>query len=182
MGISSRAWSDAEYASFYANPWQLFAPRSIYIPTGEAAAATNLYWVIGEDGTWPGTPTPTEVKAGQLSGGGAAVDSGSETSPTITTDPFDFATDATGLTAATDYRIAYVWSDGVDNSTVVVSGVLTTASGTFTVTTTESVTATDSCSVLIGYASTAAESATAADASSQVASDKTNIGQFGRSE
>ena len=89
---------------------------------------STLYWVIGPDSGWS-NPTANEVRNGQLSGGGTATAAGYEASPTSTTDPFTFAEDATGLTAATDYRVAYVWHSGTNDSTVVVSGVLTTASG-----------------------------------------------------
>ena len=70
----------------------------------------RIYYVIGPNAGWS-TPSAAEVMAGQLSGGSPATASGSELSPTITTDPFTFAADATGLTAGTDYRVAYVWSD-----------------------------------------------------------------------
>lgn len=75
-----------------------------------AGGVGRLYYVIGPNSGWV-TPTPAEIMAGQLSGGSPATASGSELSPTITTDPFTFAADATGLTAGEDYRVAYVWSD-----------------------------------------------------------------------
>ena len=36
--IWNRLLTDAEHAALYANPWQLFAPQQIYIPTPAAAA------------------------------------------------------------------------------------------------------------------------------------------------
>ena len=40
-GIWDRALSDGEIMSLYVNPWQLFAPRRIYIPTATAAGYTH---------------------------------------------------------------------------------------------------------------------------------------------
>ena len=40
-GIWDRALSDGEIMSLYVNPWQLFAPRRIPIPTPAAAGYTH---------------------------------------------------------------------------------------------------------------------------------------------
>ena len=85
----------------------------------------NIYYVVGPSGGWA-TPTPAEIIAGQLFGGASAVASGNELAPLISTNEFAFSTPATGLAASTAYRIAYVWSDGVYNSEVVVSAPFTT--------------------------------------------------------
>lgn len=90
-----------------------------------------IYWVIGPSSGWS-DPTGAEVRAGQLSGGGAATDSGYETAPATTTNPFTFANDATGLTASTSYKIAYNWYG--DNIVVVSDAWQTTGSGPQTLT------------------------------------------------
>lgn len=87
--------------------------------TGEIPG--KIYYVIGPSSGWGIPPSPAEIKAGQISGGRASTASGYETSPTITTDPFDFTTSASGLTPGVVYRIAFVWSDGTNDSNVVVS-------------------------------------------------------------
>jgi len=87
------------------------------------AAQPKLYYVIGPSSGWS-DPTAAEIKLGQLSGGGAATASGNETSPTSTT-TFDFTAAATGLTEGTAYKIAFVWSDGTNNSNVAVSSAFT---------------------------------------------------------
>jgi hypothetical protein len=40
-GVWNRALTDGEIMSLYVNPWQLFAPRRIYIPTATAAGYTH---------------------------------------------------------------------------------------------------------------------------------------------
>jgi hypothetical protein len=87
--------------------------------TGATPPAT-IYYVIGPTAGWA-PPTGAEVVAGQLSGGGAATSDGSEASPVVTTDPFTFASPATGLTASTNYTIAFVWYDATTYSNVAVS-------------------------------------------------------------
>lgn len=87
-------------------------------------AAPKLYYVIGPSSGWS-DPSAAEIKAGQLSGGGGATASGNETSPTSTT-TFTFTSPATGLTSGTSYRIAFVWSDGTNNSNVAVSSAFVT--------------------------------------------------------
>ena len=83
--------------------------------------APRLYWVIGLDTGWV-TPTDAQIVAG--TGYTAA---GSENAPFVTTAPFTFAADATGLAAATDYRIAFVWFDGTTYSLVEQSAAFTTS-------------------------------------------------------
>lgn len=80
---------------------------------------TYLYWVVYT--AEKGAPSATQVKAGTDVNDDAAVDSGSELAPTTTTDPFTFASGATGLSPATQYKVAVVWSDGTDDSSVAVS-------------------------------------------------------------
>jgi hypothetical protein len=98
--------------------------------TGPTPAAT-IYYVIGPTSGWA-PPTAAEVVAGHLSGGGAATASGSEASPIVTTDPFTFASAASGLTASTNYTIAFVWYDGSSGySNVAISdSFATSAAGT----------------------------------------------------
>ena len=96
-----------------------------------ASSAGTLYAVIGPNAGWT-DPTAAEIKAGQLSGGGAATWAGSTTAPTVTTAPFDWPSDATGLSASTSYRIAFIWSDGSSDSNIAV-GTFTSSTGTVTV-------------------------------------------------
>lgn len=67
----------------------------------------RIYYVAGPNATWA-TPTSTEIMAGQLSGGGAATASWSESAPLITTTPFNFSQPASPLTTGTKYRAAAV--------------------------------------------------------------------------
>ena len=78
----------------------------------------TLYYVI-YPATFGPEPTAAQVKAGQNPSGAAATASGSETA--LTADGTQtWATLASGLTAGTDYKIAFVWTDtGVDSSVVV---------------------------------------------------------------
>jgi len=82
----------------------------------------TLYYVVYPSAG--GTPTAAQVKAAWV---GTAVASGSETSPTVTTAPFTFAADATGLTPATSYKLAVVWSDGATDSNVAESAAFVTS-------------------------------------------------------
>jgi hypothetical protein len=88
----------------------------------------SVYYVIGPSSGWT-DPDATEIKAGQLDGGGAATASGNETAPTSTDEPFTFASAATGLTAGVSYKTATVWSDGTNNSNVSVSSAWSTTGG-----------------------------------------------------
>jgi len=75
-------------------------------------------------------PSATQIKAGQDSTGSAATASGYENARETTGEQI-FASAATGLSAGTSYRVAFVWSDGTNNSNVVVSDAFsTTASAT----------------------------------------------------
>ena len=101
---------------------------AVYVTPGgwEQITGTTgkLYYVIAPSSAWV-TPTASEIKYG-IYNGSAAVSSGSQLAPLISTNEFAFSTPATGLAASTSYRIAYVWSDGVYNSEVVVSAPFTT--------------------------------------------------------
>jgi hypothetical protein len=108
--VWNRALSDAEIKSLSNSPWQLFSPRINQIPVYASAGVGTIYYVIGPDAGWV-NPTAAEIMAGQLAGGAPATSSGSEVSPSVTAAPFTFSADATGLSASTAYRVAYVWSD-----------------------------------------------------------------------
>lgn len=95
-----------------------------------AAPPPRIYFVIGPDAGWS-DPTGAEVVAGQLSGGGAATAFDDEESPLVTTAPFTFTSPATGLTAGTAYRIAFVWFDGTDYSNVAVGSFSTTSGASY---------------------------------------------------
>lgn len=82
----------------------------------------RIYYVAGPNATWA-TPTSTEIMNGQLSGGGAATASWSESAPLQSTNPFNFSQPASPLTTGTKYRAAAVQKAGDSNvvSNVVVS-------------------------------------------------------------
>ena len=81
--------------------------------------AYTTYYVVGPSSGWS-DPTSTEIKAGQLSGGGAATASGSE-SALGASGTHTFATPASGISANTLYKTAYVVSDGTTDSNVAVT-------------------------------------------------------------
>lgn len=92
----------------------------------------TLYYVVYPSSK--GTPTATQIKAGQDADGGSAIAAGSEAAPT-STQTFTFSSAATGLSGATAYKIAFVWSDGTNNSNVAESSAwATTNTGALTVT------------------------------------------------
>jgi hypothetical protein len=93
--------------------------------TGPTPAAT-IYYVIGTTSGWA-PPTGAQVVAGLLAAGGAATASGSQAAPLVTTDPITFSSAATGLTASTNYTIAFVWYDGSTYSNVAVSASFATS-------------------------------------------------------
>jgi hypothetical protein len=98
----------------------LFAPPP---PSG-----AQLYAVIYPSAL--SAPSAAQVKAGQNSGGGAAVWSGTTASPT-STGTFDWPSTATGLTSGTSYRVAFVWSNGTFDSNVAVSSPWVTLSNSY---------------------------------------------------
>lgn len=85
--------------------------------------AVTLYWVVYADGG--STPTGAQVASGQDATGVAALASGSEAYTAAGT--YDEATAITTLSPSTDYRVAWVATDGSSYSSVVVSGVIGTA-------------------------------------------------------
>ena len=89
--------------------------------------AVTLYWVVYSDGG--GTPTGSQVVAGQDSTGSAALASGSEAYTSAGT--YDEATAITSLSANTAYRVAWVAYDGSTYSSVVVSTYKITTSLSF---------------------------------------------------
>lgn len=96
---------------------------------GVTTPTPKLYYVI-----YPAAesdPSAAQIKAGQKSNGSAAVAAGNEDAP-ATSQTYTFASPATGLTASTNYKIAFVWSDSVDDSNVAV-GSFATASANVTV-------------------------------------------------
>lgn len=80
-------------------------------------------------------PSAAQVKAGQRSSGAAAVASGGG-DVTSSTQTYTFSA-ATGLTIATSYKVAFVWSNGTNDSSVLVSSAWAT-NNTGTVAVTES--------------------------------------------
>ena len=78
----------------------------------------TLYYVVYPSAE--SEPSAAQIKAGQKQSGAAATASGSETARTTTGEEV-FAAAAGGLSGATSYRVALVWSDGTNDSNVVVS-------------------------------------------------------------
>jgi hypothetical protein len=90
-----------------------------------AAAGGNLFWVV-----YPGAgaqPSAIQIRTGLQADGSPATDSGFEVSPTVTTSPYTLSTGPDALLPSTQYRAAFVWSDGTLNSNVVVTDIFTTA-------------------------------------------------------
>jgi len=88
----------------------------------------KLYYVIYPSAQ--SAPSAAQIKAGQNSSGASATASGWELARETTGEQI-FASAASGLTAGTSYRVAFVWSDGTGDSNVVVSDAFsTTASAT----------------------------------------------------
>lgn len=90
-------------------------------------AAGTLYYVIYPSAK--SAPSAAQIKAGNDVDDGPAAASGSEISPT-TSQTYTFASAATGLSEGTSYRIAFVWSDGSDDSNVAVSDPWSTLTNT----------------------------------------------------
>lgn len=89
----------------------------------------TLYYVIGPAAGWS-DPSASQVKAGQLAGGSAATATGSETARTTTGEQV-FGSAASGLSQNTSYRVAFVWSNGSTDSSVVVSEPFATATSDY---------------------------------------------------
>lgn len=117
--IWNRILTPAEVFSIHSNPYQIFRPLELQL---NSPPAPRIYYVAGPNATWA-TPTSTEIINGQLSGGGAATASWSESAPLQSTNPFNFSQPASPLTTGTKYRAAAVQKAGDSNvvSNVVVS-------------------------------------------------------------
>ena len=95
----------------------------------------TLYYVIYPSAQ--SAPSAAQVKAGQNSGGTAATASGTADARTTTGEQVFAA--ATGLTASTSYRAAFVWTNGTSDSNVAVSDAFTTLSDTVNLSATQQV-------------------------------------------
>jgi hypothetical protein len=84
-----------------------------------SSATGRLYAVIGLASGW------TDPSAAAVVSGSGFAWSGNVVSPT-SSQTFDWPTAATGLTAGTSYRLAVVWNDGTNSSTVAVSAPFST--------------------------------------------------------
>lgn len=89
-------------------------------PAVLAGGDPTLYAVVGPSIGWV-NPSSAEIIAGTLAGGGLAAWIDEKPASSLTSDPFTWPNDTTGLTAGTWYRAAVVWSDGSTTSQVVVS-------------------------------------------------------------
>ncbi len=90
---------------------------------GDLSPSASLFWVV-----YPGAgaqPTAIQIRSGLQADNSLATDSGFEASPTSST-TYTFATGADSLTAGTQYRAAFVWSDGTSDSNIVVTDIFTT--------------------------------------------------------
>lgn len=90
--------------------------------TGNPAVLPSgtLYAVVGPSIGWV-NPSSAEIIAGTLAGGGLASWLDDKPTVSLTSDPFIWPNDTTGLTAGTWYRAAVVWNNGITTSVVVVS-------------------------------------------------------------
>ena len=79
-----------------------------------------IYWAVYPSAQ--ADPSAADIKGASVSNGFHA----NETAPT-SSGTFTSGSAITGLTASTSYKLAAVWSDGVDDSNVVVSAAFTTA-------------------------------------------------------
>ena len=116
----------------------------------------TLYYVIYT--SEKADPSAAQIKTGQDALGGAATAAGNEVARTTTGVEY-FTTPASGLTAGTSYKVAFVWSDGTSDSAVSVSAAWsTTATETYTYSPTGSVTFEGTATTLIvknyGYTGT----------------------------
>ena len=78
----------------------------------------TLYYVIYPSAK--SAPSATQVKTGKDADNSAAAASGSESAQDTAGEQV-FASAATGLTGGTSYKVSFVWSDGTNDSNVVVS-------------------------------------------------------------
>src|SRR5574340_437048 len=101
--------------------------------------AVNLYWVVYANGG--GTPTGSQVVAGQDASGAAALASGSVAYTAAGT--YDAASTISTLSPSTAYQAAWVAYDGASYSTVVQSAAITTSAGAYSGSIAESPTLTD---------------------------------------
>ena len=109
--IWNRILTPAEIFSIHSNPYQIFRPLELQLGPSNFP---RIYYVAGPNSTWA-TPTSTQIINGQLSGGGAATASWSESAPLQTTTPFNFSQPASPLTTGTKYRAAAVQKAGDSN-------------------------------------------------------------------
>ena len=183
-GYANRSWSDSEVAEFERNPWQLFAPRSIYIPvpaaggatdypvtiTEAATAADSCSAIVGyattatEAGSAADTVTSSAAVAVSITEAAAAADtqsavtakSGTVTEPASAADAVDAAAAGDFLASLTEPASA---TDTVTSSAAVAVSITEPASATDTV----------SATAAGDYAGTVTETASAADTASAVA-------------
>lgn len=79
QAISGRAWTDQEALSLLANPWQLFAPRTIFVPITTSSGGTT-YTITPSGGiVFSGTGTEINTKVLDVSGGVTFAGTGSVT-------------------------------------------------------------------------------------------------------
>jgi hypothetical protein len=125
VGYSKALWSNAEVRSLSANPWQLFKPRQIVLPSNGTAASTVLYWVVyAATGS---TPTGAQIVAGKDATGSNALSQGSE--PYVS-GIVDEQTIISTLQSGQEYKVAWVAYDGAQYSNVSESNTITTTSST----------------------------------------------------
>ncbi len=80
-------------------------------------AEPRLYAIVAPATGWA-DPTPAQILAGLDGNGAPAVWYGNADAPNSTTVDFDWPVPADGLTPGVTYRVAIVWSDGVNLSNV----------------------------------------------------------------
>jgi len=139
--------------------------------TAEGLTSGQLFYVVYPSAK--AAPSAAQVKAGQDVDGSSAVASGSEWPPPSTGE-YVFSANATGLTAGTSYRVAFVWSRNSVDSNVAVSdawetdaagsiGTLALSIGNITLDATGGVTADGTLSLSIGNVTLGATGGVTAD-------------------
>lgn len=131
--------------------------------TDDAALPPVVFFVIYASAG--SAPSAAQVKAGQDATSSAAVAHGHEVARTTTGEQV-FADAATGLTAGTSYRVAFVWSDWTDDSNVAVSDAWSTTAAAIDESASDTAAATETITAALVIALSAAD---AADATETVA-------------
>lgn len=122
-GVIPSSVPDEIIRAWIANPMSLFAPRQVIIPSN-FANGPRIHYIV-----YPSSETRFPQQDDVVKGWpGVGVNSGwqsvSSESQVVT-----FSVDASGLTPSTNYRVAFVWYDGLNYSPVSLGEIFVTSSG-----------------------------------------------------